>query len=114
MKSKIGYKEEISKLGRFLKSPKWAFVAIYGCRHVGKSYLVDCFSKHPFRNHPPLARLKFAEGDISNLHPDEAQCREAHGCCHVPHLPVFAFEEGEAHPTGWDGSTITDGWHSLP
>ena len=72
MKSKIGHKEEITKLEQFLKSPKWEFVAIYGRRHVGKSYFVDCFSKHPFPNHPPLARLELAEGDISNLHPDEA------------------------------------------
>ena len=37
----IGRNEEIRKLEKFLKSPKSEFVAIYGRRRVGKSYLVE-------------------------------------------------------------------------
>jgi hypothetical protein len=37
----IGREEEIKKLDKFLKSPKSEFVAIYGRRRVGKSYLVE-------------------------------------------------------------------------
>lgn len=37
----IGREEEITKLERFLKSSKSEFVAIYGRRRVGKSYLVE-------------------------------------------------------------------------
>ena len=37
----IGREEEIAKLERFLKSSKSEFVAIYGRRRVGKSYLVE-------------------------------------------------------------------------
>ncbi len=37
----IGRQEEIKKLERFLKSEKSEFVAIYGRRRVGKSYLVE-------------------------------------------------------------------------
>lgn len=37
----IGRGEEIKKLERFLKSSKSEFVAIYGRRRVGKSYLVE-------------------------------------------------------------------------
>jgi AAA+ ATPase superfamily predicted ATPase len=40
-KSIIGRNEEIRKLEKFLKSPKSEFVAIYGRRRVGKSYLVE-------------------------------------------------------------------------
>ena len=39
--SVIGRQEEIKKLERFLKSEKSEFVAIYGRRRVGKSYLVE-------------------------------------------------------------------------
>ena len=37
----IGRNEEIKKLEKFLKSPKSEFVAIYGRRRVGKSYLIE-------------------------------------------------------------------------
>ena len=37
----IGRTEEIKKLEKFLKSSKSEFVAIYGRRRVGKSYLVE-------------------------------------------------------------------------
>ena len=37
----IGREEEIKKLEKFLKSTKSEFVAIYGRRRVGKSYLVE-------------------------------------------------------------------------
>ncbi len=37
----IGREEEIKRLERFLKSSKSEFVAIYGRRRVGKSYLVE-------------------------------------------------------------------------
>lgn len=37
----IGRDEEIKKLEKILKSPKSEFVAIYGRRRVGKSYLVE-------------------------------------------------------------------------
>jgi AAA+ ATPase superfamily predicted ATPase len=37
----IGREEEIAKLERFLKSSKSEFVAVYGRRRVGKSYLVE-------------------------------------------------------------------------
>ena len=37
----IGRNEEIRKLEKFLKSPKSEFVAVYGRRRVGKSYLVE-------------------------------------------------------------------------
>ena len=37
----IGREEEITKLERFLRSSKSEFVAIYGRRRVGKSYLVE-------------------------------------------------------------------------
>ena len=37
----IGRKEEIKRLEKFLVSPKSEFVAIYGRRRVGKSYLVE-------------------------------------------------------------------------
>ena len=37
----IGRIEEIKKLEKFLKSPKSEFVAIFGRRRVGKSYLVE-------------------------------------------------------------------------
>lgn len=37
----IGRTEEIKKLVKFLKSSKSEFVAIYGRRRVGKSYLVE-------------------------------------------------------------------------
>ncbi len=40
-KSIIGRTEEIRKLEKFLKSPKSEFVAIYGRRRVGKTYLVE-------------------------------------------------------------------------
>jgi len=40
-KNIIGRKEEIRMLERLLKSPKSEFVAIYGRRRVGKSYLVE-------------------------------------------------------------------------
>lgn len=40
-KSIIGRSEEIKKLERLLKSSKSEFVAIYGRRRVGKSYLVE-------------------------------------------------------------------------
>ena len=39
--SVIGRKEEIGELEKFLKSSKSEFVAIYGRRRVGKSYLVE-------------------------------------------------------------------------
>jgi len=37
----IGRSEEIKKLEKFLKSSKSEFVAVYGRRRVGKSYLVE-------------------------------------------------------------------------
>lgn len=37
----IGRKEEINKLAQFLNSSKSEFIAIYGRRRVGKSYLVE-------------------------------------------------------------------------
>lgn len=37
----IGREEEINRLEKFLTSPKSEFVAIYGRRRVGKSYLVE-------------------------------------------------------------------------
>lgn len=37
----IGRTEEIKKLEKFFKSSKSEFVAIYGRRRVGKSYLVE-------------------------------------------------------------------------
>jgi AAA+ ATPase superfamily predicted ATPase len=37
----VGRTEEIKKLEKFLKSSKSEFVAIYGRRRVGKSYLVE-------------------------------------------------------------------------
>lgn len=37
----IGRTEEIKKLEKFLKSPKSEFVAVYGRRRVGKSYLIE-------------------------------------------------------------------------
>ena len=37
----IGRSEEIRQLEKLLKSPKSEFVAIYGRRRVGKSYLVE-------------------------------------------------------------------------
>ena len=37
----IGRNEEIKKLERLLRSSKSEFVAIYGRRRVGKSYLVE-------------------------------------------------------------------------
>ena len=40
-KSIIGRNEEIKKLERFFRSSKSEFVAIYGRRRVGKSYLVE-------------------------------------------------------------------------
>ena len=40
-KSIIGRKEEIKTLEKYLKSSKSEFVAIYGRRRVGKSYLVE-------------------------------------------------------------------------
>ena len=40
-KSIIGRDEEIKKLDKILKSPKSEFVAIYGRRRVGKSFLVE-------------------------------------------------------------------------
>ena len=39
--SVIGRKVEIGELEKFLKSSKSEFVAIYGRRRVGKSYLVE-------------------------------------------------------------------------
>ena len=41
IKGIIGRHEEIKKLEKFLKSYKSEFVAIYGRRRVGKSYLVE-------------------------------------------------------------------------
>lgn len=40
-KSIIGRDEEIKKLEKSLKFAKYVFVAIYGRRRVGKSYLVE-------------------------------------------------------------------------
>lgn len=57
----------------------------------------------PLVDHPPLAGLQSAKCDVADLHANQAQSREAHGGGHVAHLSVFAFDEGEADPTGRDG-----------
>ena len=54
----IGRTEEIKKLEKFLKSFKSEFVAIYGRRRVGKSYLVEevCKNKLFFVQLAPISR----------------------------------------------------------
>ncbi len=56
----IGRTEEIKKLEKFLKSSKSEFVAIYGRRRVGKSYLVEevCKNKLFFVQLAPISRTR--------------------------------------------------------
>ena len=44
----VGRKDEISDLNHYMKSGKAEFVALYGRRRVGKTYLITNFFKNSF------------------------------------------------------------------
>ena len=71
-------------------------------------------SYHFLGHQSPFARPQIAQGNVADLHADEAKRGKTNGGGHVAHLSVLAFDEGEAHPTGGDGGAVANGGHALP
>jgi predicted AAA+ superfamily ATPase len=88
----IGRKEEINKLAQFLNSSKSEFIAIYGRRRVGKSYLVEEVYKDKIAFRAIGAFIKYK---------DERTCKQIQLDHFYESLIDSGMPEDAQRPTNW-------------